>query len=222
MSNLPRLTEWKILKWADAHYSRTGKWPVVASGPVMGQAGETWSAVDNSLRVGNRGLIGGSSLATLLERDRGVRNHNRPTRLTKSRILVLADNHRRYTGEWPSSGSGQVLDVPDETWGNLNTALVQGFRGLSGGDSIAKLLAKHRGKRNNKDLPKLTEDKVVKWAIAHRTRTGKWPTQKDGEVQSRGAKGENWCNINGALVRGLRGFPGSSSLAKLLDKHARK
>jgi len=35
-SNLPRLTERKVVSWADDHYRRTGLWPVVASGPVVG------------------------------------------------------------------------------------------------------------------------------------------------------------------------------------------
>lgn len=222
IGNLPTLTEWKILTWADAHYCRTGRWPIVTSGAVAGQLGENWKTLDSALRVGTRGLPGGSSLAILLERTRGAQNRNRPKRLTISMILKLADNHRFYTGEWPSSESGPVIDDPNETWGNINAALVGGFRGLSAGNSIAKLLAKYRGKRNKKDLPRLTQGAVVKWAIAHHRRTGKWPTQKDGEVQSRGAEGEKWRNIDSALVHGCRGFPGGSSLAKLLDKHARK
>ena len=99
-------------------------------------------------------------------------NPNRPTQLTKAWILARADGHRAYTGEWPNVESGEVIGVPDETWSNINAALVTGLRGLPAGDSLAKLLARHRGKRNNKDLPKLTERKVVIWAIAHHARDG--------------------------------------------------
>jgi hypothetical protein len=62
-----------ILGWADAHHARTGAWPGSGSGPVPeGPAGETWRRVDNALRLGLRGLAGGSSLAQLLEQERGV------------------------------------------------------------------------------------------------------------------------------------------------------
>jgi hypothetical protein len=62
-----------ILGWADAHRARTGVWPGSGAGPVPeGPARETWRRVDNALRYGLRGLPRGSSLARLLERERGV------------------------------------------------------------------------------------------------------------------------------------------------------
>src|SRR5262249_53757270 len=62
---LPRLSQKKILAWADAHYQRSGSWPNVHSGPVQDAPGERWSAIDASLRQGHRGLRGGSSLFRL-------------------------------------------------------------------------------------------------------------------------------------------------------------
>lgn len=38
--------------------------------------------------------------------------------------------------------------------------------------SISKLLAKHRGVRNNGDLPKLTEASILAWADAYYAPTG--------------------------------------------------
>jgi hypothetical protein len=66
-ADLPRLIRRKILKWADHHFNRTGKWPTCESGPVADAPGETWSAVNLALWQGFRGLPGGSSLATLLD-----------------------------------------------------------------------------------------------------------------------------------------------------------
>jgi hypothetical protein len=59
----PPLTVELILRWADRHKLRTGAWPRINSGPVIGQPGETWAAVQAVLANGARGLRGGSSLA---------------------------------------------------------------------------------------------------------------------------------------------------------------
>jgi hypothetical protein len=67
------LTIERILAWADAHRKRTGRWPTVTPGAVHGVAGETWQAIDMALRRGGRGLPGGSSLAQLLDKQRGPR-----------------------------------------------------------------------------------------------------------------------------------------------------
>jgi hypothetical protein len=68
--------------------------------------------------------------------------------LTEKQILAWADAHFARTGRWPSTYSGPVTDAPGETWGKINSALYDGFRGLPGGDSLAKLLYRHqRGRR---------------------------------------------------------------------------
>ncbi|HZY83654.1 MAG TPA: hypothetical protein VFE78_02380 [Gemmataceae bacterium] len=60
----------------------------------------------------------------------------------------------------------------------------------------------------------LTEEQILEWADAHRRRTGRWPNADAGPVA--GAPGENWRALNRALMRGLRGLPSASSLARLL------
>lgn len=67
---LPRLTLSTILSWAGAHRRRAGRLPTKTSGPVMDSPGDTWMAVHLALRMGYRGLPGGSSLAMLLEGER--------------------------------------------------------------------------------------------------------------------------------------------------------
>jgi hypothetical protein len=66
----PKLTVAKILRWADAYFSRHSKRPSDKSGAIGGNPGETWNAVDKALRSGRRGLPGGSSLALLLDAKR--------------------------------------------------------------------------------------------------------------------------------------------------------
>ncbi len=73
---------------------------MAASGPVPG-TDETWKIVDAALRSGLRGLPGESSLAQLLAKKRGVRNHLALPPLRPKKILVWADAHFARTGRWP-------------------------------------------------------------------------------------------------------------------------
>jgi hypothetical protein len=61
----PRLTVAQIRAWAEDHLTRTGLWPDQGSGEIPGTE-ENWKAVEAALRLGRRGLRGGSSLAQLL------------------------------------------------------------------------------------------------------------------------------------------------------------
>ena len=60
------LTEGQILRWAKAHHARTGRWPVIRSGPVHGVRGESWRWISMALKRGRRGLRGGRTLRDLL------------------------------------------------------------------------------------------------------------------------------------------------------------
>jgi hypothetical protein len=213
-SQLPRLSQQQILAWVDAHRKRTGAWPTSLSGPVTGAPGETWRALDSALRVGLRGLPGGSSLARLLAEERDVRNLQDLPRLTPGQILAWADAHHRRTGQWPSDAPIPVEDAPGETWAGVATALRNGRRGLPGGSSLARLLAEKRGVRNPMELPRLTIRQIRTWARAHRRRTGDWPTRRSGAVAE--APGETWAAIDAALGQGYRGLPAGLSLSRLL------
>jgi hypothetical protein len=141
----PPLTEADILSWADAHHAREGRWPRASSGPVAAAPGETWARVDDGLRQGHRGLPGGSSLARLLERERGARNVVTPPPLTEELILSWADDHFRRTGRWPTRRDGPVRAAPGETWEAMHSALAVGRRGLPRGSSLKGLLTHRRG-----------------------------------------------------------------------------
>jgi hypothetical protein len=70
----PPLTEAKIGSLAQAYYRQIGRWPGHTDGKIPGSGGETWSSVHSALRVGGRGLPGGSSLYQLqLQHGRKVR-----------------------------------------------------------------------------------------------------------------------------------------------------
>jgi hypothetical protein len=138
-----RLTHKIILKWADLHYARTGKWPVTLSGPVQGQPGENWAAVDMAMRNGRRGLSQRLSLSQLLTLERAELYDPYRVPLSIRQVLAWAQAHHRRTGRWPTRKSGTVHDAPGSTWGAINAALERGGRGLPGGSSLSRLLRDH-------------------------------------------------------------------------------
>lgn len=142
---LPRLTVARILVWADAHFKRTGSWPTHDSGRIPeASAGDTWAIIDAALSKRLRGLRVSASLPQLLEKHRGVRNrkHLQPLRVTQ--ILGWADAYHARTGRWPHEKSGPVPEAPGETWGGINAALREGYRGFRGGSTLFRLLCKYR------------------------------------------------------------------------------
>jgi hypothetical protein len=213
-SNLPALSQEKVLEWADEFFQRTNGWPNHKSGMIDNSGGDTWLAIDMALRQGHRGLPGGSSVARLLDEKRGVRNVQNAPALTEELILEWADSHKKITGDWPRENSGAVSQVVGETWSNISVCLQKGMRELPGGSSLAKLLAEKRGVRNRGALPKLTEEQILSWVDSYHQRTGKWPKAPSGAIA--GAPGENWKQVNRSLEVGLRGLPGGSSLVRLL------
>jgi hypothetical protein len=144
LRDLPELTAEQILVWGDAHRAAAGCWPTPTSGPVNGAPGETWKAIDHSLRLGSRGLPGSSSLSQLLAEHRGHRNQKALPKLTPQQILAWADTHHAASCRWPTATSGPVSSAPGETWSGIYAALWQGGRGLPRGSSLPRLLDTHR------------------------------------------------------------------------------
>jgi hypothetical protein len=214
---LPRLSVEQILAWADAHLAAHGTWPAPRSGPVDGVPGETWAAIDRALSTGQRGLAGGTTLVRLLGEHRPRRARGRSPELTEDQILAWADAHHEATRRWPVKRSGSILGTHGETWSKIADALSKGTRGLPGGSSLARLLARHRGVQNHLTQPTLTRERILAWADAHHEATGRWPTTTSGPVTA--APSETWLGIQAALYFGLRGLPGASSLARLLASH---
>jgi hypothetical protein len=219
---LPREVRWPpyemetLFQWIDSHHARTGQWPRQDSGPIFESPREKWANVDAALRLGLRGLDGGSSLARLLDRYRGVRNRKDLPPFTEAQILFWADDYHQHHERWPTGDSGPVEGAPGETWTAVDVALTKGLRGLRGGGSLAQLLARERGVRNRGDLPPLDEATVLAWAEATYRATGRWPITESGAVA--GAPGETWCAIDQSLKKGSRGLEGGSSLARLLQE----
>jgi hypothetical protein len=212
----PRPTIPQILAWADAFHARTGRWPQRNSGPIPEAPGETWKTVDSALR-GHRGLPPGSSLTRLLVQERGLRSWRYVPPFSIPQILAWADAFRARNGRWPNERSGPVDEAPGETWLRIQTALVEGLRGLQGGSSLSRLLAAERGVRQGKDGRAISVAEILQWADAHRARHGAWPDEQSGPIPE--AAGENWRIVKSALKVGRRGLPAGSSIALLLAEH---
>jgi hypothetical protein len=215
----PPLTRKLILNWACRHHRRTGKWPTMNAGPVVDAPGETWLALDACLKCGHRGLRGGSSLARLLELHGKKRSHLNLPALTIKGIVAWADAHRERTGAWPCRTSGPVAEEPDEDWKRIDQTLRSGGRGLAGGTSLVKLLARKRGVRNPAAPPPLSMEQILGWVDRHVIRTGVRPRYNDGPISD--APGETWAGLDNALRKGTRGLAGGSSLAKFLRETGR-
>ena len=211
------LTEEQILMWADAHHRRTGRWPYAYSGPVLDAPGETWLGMSTALMRGHRSLPGGLSLSQLLIKHRGIRCVSYLPLLSIPQILAWADAHHARTGRWPNLHSGPIPEAPEESWKKVQSALVGGLRGLSGGSSLAQLLSEQRGLRNPQRLPDLSAPQILAWADAFRARTGQWPKLDSGPIPE--VPGETWNSVERALRRGVRGLAGRSRLSLLLAQH---
>jgi len=188
--------------------------------PEAPRSSETWNHVDVALRMGCRGFPGGSSLARLLARARGVRNRKGLPRLTVRQVLAWADAHHARTGEWPTHASGPIPDAPfADTWAKIAGALSKPLRGIRTRTSLPKILEKHRRVRNRKHLALLSVKQILAWVVAFWARTGRRPTEKSGPIPD--SNGETWGGVNAALCDGYRGFPGGTTLFQLLIEHHR-
>jgi hypothetical protein len=90
---------------------------------------------------------------------------------------------------------------------------------LPGGDSLAQLLARRRGRPSYREKRRLSIGQVLAWVRAYRARRGRWPHAASGQIDE--APDITWKAVDAALCRGLRGLPGGSSLSHLLRVHSR-
>jgi hypothetical protein len=126
------------------------------------------------------------------------------------------------------------------TWQSVETALTRGCRGLAGGHSLARLLQQERGfqpklgaqaalarKAKIRELTAaragrdsratLSIAQILEAADAYHAATGCWPDSRSGPIT--GLPGETWSTVDRALVVGLRGLPGGTTLNGLLKQH---
>ncbi len=223
---LPNLTIEQILDWAEAHFKKHGRWPLSKSGLIPGAPRrETWQKVAVALLHGNRGLSGRTSLARLLFKKKGAKREGLRPRLTERQILEWIDAYYKKYRDWPRRQSGPIPGSPGDTWQSVDGALRMGARGLTKKMSLFRFLQKHRQAYPDVNwLPhlispsnRLTIEMIMKWAKAHRQKTGRLPNHLSGPIS--GVRGATWNNVDSALRRGSRGLPGGSSLARVFGRN---
>jgi hypothetical protein len=212
-----RRENWKetgILEMADSFFAEHGCWPNRNEGLIEDGAKATWMAVDIALGKGNRGLPGGSSLARLLAKHRGVPNVGDLPEFTYEKVLDWADSHHARTGSWPNSKSGPILECPGETWAVMDQRMRKGQRGLDRKLPLAHFLHAERGVRIYHNVQPLNIQDIRQWIQHHYETTGNWPTNNSGDVLA--APGEVWSSVDAALIQRGHGLPYVSSVAKLI------
>ncbi len=205
-----------ILRWADAHYRRTGRWPTSASGKIRGAPGDTWKKINTALKHGYRGLNGRNSLSRLLALHRGKKPRARKSELNEALIWKWARAHKRANGSWPGPRDESVGGQPGENWRSIDLCLRQGHRGLPGGDRLLLLVERRSGRPAGVRKEPLDVPRILRWARAHRRRTGELPRLTSGAVQE--SPCDSWRAIDGALRSGWRGLPGGQSLSRVLSE----
>jgi hypothetical protein len=214
--NLPDLSTEMIRAWITAHHAANGGYPKSSSGKIAGTNDETWVGVDAALRLGYRGLPGGSSLASFLQEHFGVKNIHDLSDLKREQIKEWIQAHYLETGKYPAASSGAIAGTTGETWQGINLALWKGRRGFPGGSSLAQFIADEFGQRNRGNLPPFTHEQIKQWVVKWHQRTGKYPKSNSGEIP--GTEGETWAAVNDNLKSGSRGLPGGSSLPRFLEQ----
>ena len=139
-----KITEETILEDADRFFQQHGFWPKTNSSfGVPDKSYESWTHYDIYLSRGQRGLPGGSTLAKLLQKERGVQNPKGKPRLTEDIILYDIQSFYNLHGRLPNKR--ETLPVPGkplETWSGYNSALYGKTRGISERSSLCKLIEK--------------------------------------------------------------------------------
>jgi len=188
------LTREMIAQWIVAHTSRHGQYPTRNSGPVEDAEGELWITLNTALEKGYRSLPGGDTIAGLREEliaqkrlPELPRRIPRPRPLDRLTIAKIADWMQAYAtlhGQYPTRTSGDVDGSKDDTWTSVEDALINGRRGLPGGQNLSILRRELIDQRRLPSSPYIcklpsgiTKEQIAEWTSTYgrspRTRTRK-------------------------------------------------
>lgn len=214
-----KLTESSILDLARKHFASTGKWPTSYSPWIFGDS-DNWNAIDVALRVGHRGLLGGSSLSNLLHINGCKLNRTKLKIPSLSSILEAADKFYEKFGDYPKKSSGVDDLFSKINWHTINNKLKRGLISGTKSTSLAELWEEHFNRRNVGKLDDLSEKQVLNWCEEFYKINGKYPTNRSNSIPSMGS--ETFMSIDTALREDRRGFEGFKSLSDLLAKYKLK
>jgi hypothetical protein len=217
------LFEKVIVEAAIEHFRITREWPTngdsISNIPLL--PGDSWSAIDAAGRNGGRGLEKGRTLAIILENiKREYGSKVRGGSLYEKIIVEAAIEHFKITGKWPTNrdSTSNIRLLPGENWAAISLAGSRGYRGLEVGRSLPMILESTKREFGSKVRVRgttLTEAIILKAAILHFKKTGKWPTQETkGDIPL--LPGDSWNAIDAAGRVGQRGLEQGRTLAKVL------
>ena len=136
-------------------------------------------------------------------------------------IVAAAIQQFEKTGKWPicADSTSEIPLLPEDTWKAINQAGQTGLRNLGIGRTLAKILKPTKVQYGSKVKAvggPLTEEVIVKAAIQHFEKTGRWPTANDSTSEIPLLPGDNWQAINAAGQIGGRNLKKGRTLAEIL------
>jgi hypothetical protein len=202
------LTEEIIIRAAIAHYEEIGKWPSRKSTsqiPLI--PGDSWSAIDGAGRIGGRGLERRRTLAIILESTKKEYGSNiRGSTLSEEVIIKAAISQFENTGKWPAADdeTSVIPLLPGNTWKNINAAGYHGYRNLGKGRTLKRILKPVKIQYGSKIHGNpLTEEIIIKAAVAHFEKTGKWPNVATPDNIPL-LPGDTWGVVDAACRKGVK------------------
>ncbi|MFH1971152.1 MAG: hypothetical protein ABIJ05_02080, partial [Patescibacteria group bacterium] len=105
------------------------------------------------------------------------------------------------------------VSVKSDTWASIDSALLEGLRGLQGNSSLPKLLQERLGVKNHMNLPKYSKEQIFYWIKQYFAKYKKYPNRATGKIEfaKDKYKSDTWASVDVALRRGTRGLIEGSS-----------
>ena len=131
--------------------------------------------------------------------------------LTNEKVAKAIKLFHSENGFYPTPSSGEASKYfGDQTsWMAIDAALKKGFRGLPGGSTLVKEVAKSSVKIS------FSTQLIADAMEAYHKEHGKHPVQGSGDASKYFGFKTTWAAVNESLRCGYRGLPGGSSLAML-------
>lgn len=126
----------EVVNLAKLHFEKFGEWPTYKT-REKSEIGISWKSIQRQCID-----CGFGTLAKILHDKKLKRSRFHLQCLSEQMIVSWMVDYKLKTGKYPNCNSAEL--TPDKgTWNGVDIALMQGFRGLAGGSSLAELRKKH-------------------------------------------------------------------------------
>ena len=150
--------------------------------------------------------------------------HKTKPEIKKSTAIDWIKKYYKDNGVYPKNNSG-IIEYADEklTWGGLDRALSDGFRGFDGGSSLSKFVSESFGIVTLATSKKYNDVIIKKWIEMFYDENGYYPTKRSGVVKwavENGFSSINWSSVNECMLNCQKGFIERISLRNFIEKNA--